>query len=90
MAETTEAIRTTGGKLRLHMSFKKTKLMSIGKVTSIHLLQLFHLEVSARGGSQIWIGRAAGSSGPIPMFRGNFSRKGTHVLGIFPKKGTHF
>ena len=34
MAETTEAIRTTAGKLGLHMSFKKTELMSIGKSTS--------------------------------------------------------
>ena len=34
MAETTEAIRTTAEKLGLHMRFKKTKLMSIGKSTS--------------------------------------------------------
>ena len=34
MAETTEAIRTTAGKLGLHMSFKKTELMSISKSTS--------------------------------------------------------
>ena len=34
MAETTEVIRTTAGKLGLHMSFKETELMLIGKSTS--------------------------------------------------------
>ena len=46
------------------------------------------------GAVQIWIGQgcAACSSGPIPMFRRNFSKKRYPCLqlGIFPKKGAHF
>ena len=45
------------------------------------------------GGSQIWIGQgcAVGSSKPILMFRGNFSKnRPLSYFGIFSKKGTHF
>ena len=45
------------------------------------LMPVYMVWQNPPGGSQIWIGRgcAAGSSGPIPMFIGNFSEKGTHV-----------
>ena len=44
------------------------------------------------GGSLIWIGRecVAGSSGPISMFRENFSKKRYPCLEIFQKKSTKF
>ena len=43
---------------------------------------------SHTGGSQIWIGPgcAAGSSGPIPMFRDYLKKNSYPCLGIFPKK----
>ena len=50
------------------------------------------INIKDPGGSQIWIGRgcAAGSSGPIPMFRGIFPKKVGSIQGFFRKKGTHF
>ena len=48
-------------------------------------------DLKAGRGSQIWIGRgcAAGSSGPIPMFRGNFPLKKVPMFRDFSEKGTH-
>ena len=44
MAKTTEAIRTTAAKLELHMSFKKTELMSCPP----YLIPLSLLEMKAK------------------------------------------
>ena len=69
--------------------FRMTKMHSCWKAFINDTIENRRKGHMTRGGSQIWIGRGcgAGSEGPIPMFRGNFSQKRYPCLGIFPKKG---